>query len=446
MSASPRSARHLSFLALSVAMTLSLGLLWPALPSAQESPGDERIQAETLKVLPEILEMRHTIHQHPELGNRETETAALVAEHLRSLGFEVKTGIGYTGIVAVLEGGKPGPLIAVRADMDGLPVTEDTGYAFASTDQTTYLGKEVGVMHACGHDIHTAVQLGVASVLAAMRDDLQGTVQFIFQPAEEGPPPGEEGGAELMLAEGIWDDIKPEAVFGLHTFAEMEVGKVGYTVGPSFAAVDHFRVRLLGRQAHGAQPHKSVDPVVMAAQAVMALQTIRSRNLHALEPSVVTVGIVRGGERFNIIPAEVLLEGTVRTYSPTVRDTVERRMNEILGGVAAAAGGAYEMDYERGSPATINDYDLSMNTVPVMERVLGRSNVSQLQPTMGGEDFALFANEVPGFYFRLGMVKPGTTSGGHHTPTFKADDASLEVGIRVMSTILMDYLASGGLK
>jgi amidohydrolase len=427
-------------------MTLSLGLLWPVLPVAQESPVDERIQVETLKVLPEILEMRHTIHQHPELGNRETETAALVAEHLRSLGLDVQTGIGYTGIVAVLEGGKPGPLIAVRADMDGLPVTEDTGYAFASTDKTTYLDKEVGVMHACGHDIHTAVQLGVASVLAAMRDDLQGTVQFIFQPAEEGPPPGEEGGAELMLAEGIWKDIKPEAVFGLHTFAEMEVGKVGYTVGPSFAAVDHFRVRLLGRQAHGAQPHKSVDPVVMAAQAVMALQTIRSRNLHALEPSVVTVGIVRGGERFNIIPAEVLLEGTVRTYSPTVRDTVERRMNEILGGVAAAAGGAYEMDYERGSPATINDYDLSMNTVPVMERVLGRSNVQQLQPTMGGEDFALFANEVPGFYFRLGMVKPGTTSGGHHTPTFKADDASLEVGIRVMSTILMDYLASGGLK
>jgi amidohydrolase len=446
MFSSPRSTRHLSFLALPVAMTLSLGLLWPVLPAAQESPVDERIQVETLKVLPEILEMRHTIHQHPELGNRETETAALVAEHLRSLGLEVRTGIGYTGIVAVLEGGKPGPLIAVRADMDGLPVTEDTGYAFASTDKTTYLDKEVGVMHACGHDIHTAVQLGVASVLAAMRDDLQGTVQFIFQPAEEGPPPGEEGGAELMLAEGIWEDSKPEAVFGLHTFAEMEVGQVGYTVGPSFAAVDHFRVRLLGRQAHGAQPHKSVDPVVMAAQAVMALQTIRSRNLHALEPSVVTVGIVRGGERFNIIPAEVLLEGTVRTYSPTVRDTVERRMNEILGGVAAAAGGAYEMDYERGSPATINDYDLSMNTVPVMERVLGRANVSQLQPTMGGEDFALFANEVPGFYFRLGMVKPGTTSGGHHTPTFKADDASLEVGIRVMSTILMDYLASGGLK
>jgi amidohydrolase len=446
MLASTRPRVQLSFFRISIAAALSAGLLWPALPVAQDAPGDERIQVETLRVLPDIIEKRHTIHQHPELGNRETGTAALVAEHLRSLGLEVQTGIGYTGIVALLKGGKPGPMIAVRADMDGLPVTEDTGYSFASTDRTTYLDKEVGVMHACGHDIHTAVQLGVASVLAAMQDDLPGTVQFIFQPAEEGPPPGEEGGAELMLAEGIWKDVKPEAVFGLHTFSEMEVGKVGYTIGPSFAAVDHFRVRLLGRQAHGAQPHKSVDPVVMAAQAVMALQTIRSRNLHALEPSVLTVGIVRGGERFNIIPAEVLLEGTVRTYSPIVRDTVERRMNEILGGIAAAAGGAYEMDYDRGSPATINDYDLSMKTAPVMERVLGQANVSQLQPTMGGEDFALFANEVPGFYFRLGMVAPGTESGGHHTPTFKADDGSLEVGIRVMSNILLDYLASGGLK
>jgi amidohydrolase len=303
MLASSRPRVRLSFFRISVAAALSAGLLWPALPVAQDAPGDERIQVETLRVLPDIIEKRHTIHQHPELGNRETGTAALVAEHLRSLGLEVQTGIGYTGIVALLKGGKPGPMIAVRADMDGLPVTEDTGYSFASTDRTTYLDKEVGDMHACGHDIHTAVQLGVASVLAAMQDDLPGTVQFIFQPAEEGPPPGEEGGAELMLAEGIWKDVKPEAVFGLHTFSEMEVGKVGYTIGPSFAAVDHFRVRLLGRQAHGAQPHKSVDPVVMAAQAVMALQTIRSRNLHALEPSVVTVGIVRGGERFNIIPA-----------------------------------------------------------------------------------------------------------------------------------------------
>ncbi|MCZ6599462.1 MAG: amidohydrolase [Acidobacteria bacterium] len=429
---------------------LLLGFLWtpgpPALAASGQTPDDERIAAATQSILTEITEERHQIHQHPELGNRETRTAALVAEHLRKLGLEVKTGIAYTGVVGILKGGRPGPVIAVRADMDGLPVTEDTGYAFASTDRTSYLGKEVGVMHACGHDIHTAVQLGVASVMASFQEDLPGTIQFIFQPAEEGPPPGEKGGAELMLEEGLFRDLRPEVVFGLHTFAEMEVGKVGYTVGPAFAAVDHFRARIIGRQSHGAQPQQSVDPVVMAAQTVMGLQTIRSRNLHPLEPSVVTVGIVRGGERFNIIPAEVLLEGTVRTYDPEVRDIVERRMHEILGGITQAGGGSYEMDYQRGSPATINDVALARWAVPVMTRVVGAANITELPPTMGGEDFALFANEVPGFYYRLGIVQPGTVSGGHHTPTFKADDASLEVGIRVMSTILVDYLASGGLR
>ena len=432
----------------SLPILLILGFSWalgpPTEAAAGQIPDDDRIAAATQRVLAQITDVRHQIHQHPELGNRETQTAALVAEHLRELGMEVKTDIAYTGVVGILQGSLPGPVISVRADMDGLPVTENTGYAFASTDHTTYLGQEVGVMHACGHDIHTAVQLGVASVLASFRDDLPGTVQFIFQPAEEGPPPGEKGGAELMLEEGLFRDLRPEAVFGLHTFAEMEVGKVGYTVGPAFAAVDHFRARIIGRQSHGAQPQQSVDPVVMAAQVVMALQTIRSRNLHPLEPSVITVGIVRGGERFNIIPAEVLLEGTVRTYDPEVRDTVERRMNEILGGITLAGGGSYEMDYQRGSPATINDVALSRWAVPVMTRVVGPGNITELPPTMGGEDFALFANEVPGFYYRLGMVRPGTASGGHHTPTFKADDGSLEVGIRVMSTILVDYLASGG--
>ena len=444
MSILPSSRRLIPFLPALLLVGLFMTPVPPAVAADAQVPDDERIAAATQGVLGEITEARHQIHQHPELGNRETLTAALVAAHLRKLGLEVKTGIAYTGVVGILKGGRPGPVIAVRADMDGLPVTEDTGYAFASTDRATYLGQEIGVMHACGHDIHTAVQLGVASVLASFREDLPGTVQFIFQPAEEGPPPGEKGGAELMLAEGVFSDLRPEAVFGLHTFSDMEVGKAGYTVGPAFAAVDHFRARVMGRQAHGAQPQKSVDPVVMAAQAIMALQTIRSRNLHPLEPSVVTVGIVRGGERFNIIPAEILLEGTVRTYDAEVRDMVERRMNEILGGVTQAGGGSYALDYQRGSPATINDAALAAWAAPVMARVLGRANVTELPPTMGGEDFALFANEVPGFYYRLGMVKPGTASGDHHTPTFKADDGSLEVGIRVMSTILVDYLAGGG--
>jgi amidohydrolase len=406
--------------------------------SSAQSP---EIDAAVERFAPEIVEMRHQIHQHPELGNRELETAALVVEHLRKLGFEdVRTGVAHTGVVAVLRGGRPGPTIAVRADMDALPVTEDTPLPFKSTVRTEYLGQEVGVSHACGHDIHTSVQLGVASVLASLRDELPGTVVFIFQPAEEGPPPGELGGADLMLAEGAFDDPRPEAVFGLHAFAEMEVGKVGYTVGPAFAAVDHFRIEIQGQQSHGAYPHMGVDPVVMAAQAVTALQTIRSRNVHPLQPSVVSVGIVRGGTRFNIIPDSVHLEGTVRTYDEGVRDQIQKRMGEILAGVTAAGGGSYELDYERGSPATINDPELSAKVIPSMVAVLGEDNVLEVESTMGGEDFAYFALEVPGFYYRLGMVKPGTESGGHHTPTFLADDGSVPVGMRVMSNLLWDYL------
>jgi len=275
-----------------------------------------------------------------------------------------------------------------------------------------------------------------------MRDRIPGTVKFIFQPAEEGPPPGEEGGAELMVREGDMDAPRPSAVFGLHAFAEMEVGKLGYTPGPALAAVDHFRIRIIGKQAHGAAPHLSVDPVIMASQAVMALQTIRSRNLSPLAPSVVTVGIIRGGTRFNIIPGDVQMEGTVRTYDAGVRDQIETRMGEILAGITAAGGGSYELDYERGTPATINDEALTERMAPTLAVVVGAENVDVLEPTMGGEDFAYFANEVPGFYFRLGTVKPGTVSGGHHTPTFQADDASIPIGMRAMSNLLLDYLRS----
>ncbi len=383
--------------------------------------------------------MRHTIHQNPELGNREFETAALVAEHLRSLGIEVQEGVGHTGVVGVLVGGRPGPVVAVRADMDALPVTEDTPYPFKSTVRTMYLGQEVGVSHACGHDIHTAVQLGVASVLAELRDEIPGTVKLIFQPAEEGAPPGEEGGASLMVAEGVLEDPRPSAIFGLHT-GPMEVGTVGLAVGPAYAAVDHFYITISGRQAHGAYPHMSVDPIVLAAQVVTALQTIRSRNLPPLAPSVITVGMIHGGERFNIIPAEVRMEGTVRTYSEDVRNSVEQRMGEIVDGIARAGGGTSEVTYDRGSPATINDPELAEMMLPALRRVLGDANVQDHEPATAGEDFAFFANEVPGFYFSLGMIKPGTTSGGHHTPTFQADDSSIPVGMRAMTSLLFDYL------
>lgn len=386
-------------------------------------------------------ELRHQIHQNPELGNREFETAKLIAEHLRALDLEVHTGVAHTGVVAILRGGRPGPVVAVRADMDALPVTEATPYSFKSTVRTTYLGQDVGVSHACGHDIHTAVQLGLASVLASMRRDISGTIKFIFQPAEEGPPPGEDGGASLMVAEGVLQDPPPEVIFGLHSFSEMEVGKLGYTPGPALAAVDHFKIDVLGKQAHGAAPHLSVDPIVMASQAVTALQTIRSRNLSPLEPSVITVGIMRGGTRFNIIPDAVHLEGTVRTYNPDVRDAVERRMSEILDGITKAGGGTFALEYDRGTPATVNDVALSERMTPTLQRVVGTDNVTIIDPTMGGEDFAYYANEIPGFFFRLGTVKPGTVSGGHHTPTFMADDASIPIGMRAMANLVLDYLA-----
>jgi amidohydrolase len=319
---------------------------------AQSQKVDEAVEAHAA----EIIRLRHQLHQYPELGNREFETAKLVAAHLESLGFDViQTGVAHTGVVGILRGGGSGPVVAVRADMDALPVTEDTPYPFKSTVRTTYLGQEVGVSHACGHDIHTAVQLGVASVLASMRDEIPGTVKFIFQPAEEGPPPGEDGGAEVMVQEGVLSDPAPAAIFGLHANPDLEVGQVGYSSGPALASSDQFRITISGKQSHGAAPHLSIDPVVMASQAVTAFQTIRSRNLNPLQPSVISVGIIRGGERFNIIPEQVYMEGTVRTYNEGVRDEIERRLDEILAGITQAGGGTYEYEYERGAPPTINN-------------------------------------------------------------------------------------------
>ena len=427
-------------------LPLPLATLLPALfavPLGAQEPGDwdDRIRAAVTQHEEETVAFRRHIHEFPELGNREFETARRVAEHLRALGFdEVREKIAHTGVVGVLRGGRPGPVIAVRADMDALPVTEDTDLPFASKVRTTYNDQEVGVMHACGHDVHTAVQYGVASVLAGMREDLPGTILFVFQPAEEGPPPGEEGGAELMLREGVFADPRPQAVFGLHTLSGFPLGKIGYTSGPALAAVDHFRATIRGTQTHGAQPQAGVDPVVMAAQAILGLQTIASRNVHPLQPVVVTVGMVHGGQRFNIIPESVALEGTVRTYDPEVRDLVERRMAEVLDGVTASGGGAYELDYDRGMPATINDGELTEESLPSVVRAVGAENAEELDPTMGGEDFSFFANEVPGFYYRLGVHREGTRTGPHHSPFFRADDASVAIGMRVMATVLTDYL------
>ena len=445
------SHRLPSFARLRSGALLTAALAWLALPAgaaAQEEAAasdaaglHERVDAAVQRVTDGIVEIRHEIHANPELGNREDDTAELVAERLRSLGYDrVETGVAHTGVVALLEGGEPGPVVAVRADMDALPVKERTDLSFASGDSATWNGQQVPVMHACGHDVHTSVGLGVAEVLAGMREELPGTVKMIFQPAEEGPPEGERGGADLMRDRGVLENPRPGAIFALHAFPDMEVGEVGWNAGPSLAAVDHFYVTVEGEQSHGAYPHLGVDPVVMASQAVTALQTLRSRNTNPLEPSVVTVGMIHGGERFNIIPEQVKLEGTVRTYSDSTRDRIERRMEEVLAGITEAGGGDYELRYDRVTPATINDASLATGAADLWERTLEGVEVEEVPPVMGGEDFAYFSREVPGFYFRLGTTDPEHGSGGLHTPTFRASDEAVPVGIRAMSHLVVGYL------
>jgi amidohydrolase len=363
---------------------------------------------------------------------------------MRDLGLEVRTGIAHTGVIALIHGGQPGPLVAVRADMDALPVTEETDFPFRSTVRTQYDGQEVGVAHACGHDVHTTVAIGVATVLAGMRKTLPGTVMMIFQPAEEGVPKGEEGGAKMMLAEGLFAQTRPDAIFALHTGPELPIGQVGFGSGPVYASSDRFRVTLHGKQSHGAHPHLGVDPVGLASQVVLDFQTIVSRTLDPIEPAVLSVGIMRGGERFNIIPADVYLEGTVRAFDEAVQDTVEARMRTILDGLSNAAGASYDFEYERMNPPVYNDPPLSAWARESLVRALGAEAVVDIPPTMGAEDFAWFAKEVPGFYFRLGTVESGTTSGSWHTPTFRAGDGSIEVGVHAMTALVLDYLKSGG--
>ena len=392
---------------------------------------------------PQLIELRHRIHQNPELSNRETQTAELVAAHLRALGLEVHTGIAKTGVVALLKGGKPGPLIAVRADMDALPVIEETDFPFKSTKKDTFLGQEVGVAHACGHDIHTTSLLGVASVLSALKAEIPGSILFIFQPAEEGPPPARRAGASLMLEEGLFKQYNPTAVFALHSFPELTVGQIGFNPGPTMAAVDQFRIKIKGKQSHGAYPNLSIDPIVTGAEAVMALQTIRSRNLSPLEPSVLTVGIFRGGERFNIIPGEVDARGdgahlqrggAHHGRAAHARDPGRHHQGQrgdVRDGVPEErAGDGQQPGAHPEGPA------------PARADRGRRQRQDRWSPAMGGEDFAYFADEVPGFFYRLGVLKPGTTSGGLHTPTFRGDDSAVPVGIRIMSRLLVDYLAS----
>ena len=391
-------------------------------------------------ILEQAIAWRHVIHQNPELSNREVRTAQLVAAALTKMGYRVQEGVGHTGVVAILHGGKPGPVVAARADMDALPITEQTDLPFRSTVKATYLGQEVGVAHACGHDIHTSVLLGVAAVLSRQRQTLPGTIKLIFQGAEEGPPPGERGGAQLMRDQGALDNPRPQAIFALHSFPDQPVGEVGYSVGPAFAASDQFTLTVQGRPAHGAFPQLAKDPIVMAAAIVTSWQSIVARNVDPLDAAVLTVGMIRGGTRYNIIPETVELQGTVRTLKADVQTLMENRMREMTSGITQAHGGTFTFDYQRNNPATINDPALARWAAKALVNTVGEGHVHELPPTMGAEDFAYFAQVVPGFYFRLGVHKPGTETGGLHTPTFRGDDSAIEVGIRAMSELLLSYL------
>ena len=433
-----------SFLAL---LPLAADISAPCLAAAPVKPAaqatqvtDAAINAAVERDAPAMIELRHQVHQHPELSNREFETSKLVAAKLQALGLEVQTGIAHTGVVGILRGAKPGPVAAVRSELDALPVTEDTQYSFKSTVRTTFNGQDVGVAHACGHDIHIAAILGVATVLASMRDQLHGTVMFIFQPAEEGAPEGEEGGAELMLKEGIFSKLQPDAIFGMHSIGGMDVGQLGYWVGASAASDAFFRIEFHGKQAHAAFPQESIDPVIMAAEAVMDLQTIRTRNLSASDTAVMSVSTLHSGVRANITPDQATLGGIIRTFDDKVDAKIQKRMGEIVNSIAQGNGGSAELHFYNQVPALISDPALVQRMLPALDRAVGPSNVKQAQPVAAADDFSFLGKNAPEFFFQLGTQKPGTVSGGNHTPNFAADDASISIGMRAMTEVLVDYL------
>jgi amidohydrolase len=413
----------------------------PAPAAALHVEVDRRAEA----VLPKVVAWRRDVHQHPELGNRETRTSALVAEHLRALGLEVRTGVAHTGVVGLLRGGRPGPVVALRADMDALPVTEEVDLPFKSTVRTTYNGRETGVMHACGHDNHVAVLMGVAEVLAGMRAELPGSVKFVFQPAEEGAPAGEEGGAEVMVREGVLDAPKVDAIFGLHVFP-YPVGTLHTRPGGLMASSDTLRITVRGRQTHGALPWEGVDPVVTASQIVLALQTVASRQVDLTRsPVVVSVGSIQGGIRSNIIPDAVALEGTIRTFDPTIRRDVHARVRRIAQSVAASAGAEAQVEITDGAPVTVNDAGLVARMRPSLVRVAGDDKVdTSARVTTTAEDFAYYAEKVPAMFFFLGVTPEGAdpaTVAPNHSPRFFADEGALVTGVRALSSLALDYLA-----
>ena len=413
-------------------------------------PAPKPIDLEALAAALEarVIAWRRDFHQHPELGNRERRTAEIVAKHLRALGLQVTEGVAHTGVVGLLEGARPGPTVALRADMDALPVEEQVDVPFASRVRTEWNGMDCGVMHACGHDSHTAMLMGVAELLAGQRARIAGNVKFLFQPAEEGVPEDEEGGAQLMIQEGCMESPKVGAVFGLHVTSNHEVGKLGYRSGPLMASSDELRIFLRGEQTHGAMPWRGVDPIVIGSQIVMGLQTIVSRKLDVTrEPSVVTVGVFQGGNRVNIVPDEVRMEGTIRTFDEGQRGEIHAHVKHITEMIASAGGAKARVQIKRGYDVVVNDPALTAFAVPVMERVAGAGNVGVVDKVCGAEDFAFFQKVVPGVFIRVGCRPKGMAlkdAAPNHSPRFFVDEACLKLGVKTLSALALEWLAANG--
>lgn len=424
---------------------ITASFTWPAFgqPAPSAMPIPSEVMASIEAIHEQMITWRRDIHQHPELGNREFRTSKMVADHLRSLGIEIQTDVAHTGVVGLLKGGQPGPVIALRADMDALPVTERNDLPFRSQVVSEYNGQQVGVMHACGHDTHVAMLMATASVLAKHKDRIRGTVKFLFQPAEEGPPVGEEGGAELMVKEGVMRNPDVDYVFGIHVNSQTDVNTITYRPGGTMASADDFRLVVKGQQAHGAYPWSSIDPIVTAAHIITAAQTIVSRNVNVTEnAAVVTFGSVQGGVRSNIIPEEVVMLGTIRALSHEDRRLVHDNFRRIVNNVAEAMGASVEiqMPYTTSYPVTFNDADLVNRTLPILRAVAGDENIKLRHPVTGAEDFSFFAREAPGFMFFLGgkpLDVPVEESPSHHTPDFYIDESGLLLGVKAYVGIVM---------
>ena len=420
----------------------------PAALPAQAPTLAARADAAVERVMPKVVGWRRDLHQHPELSNREVRTGKMVAAHLRALGLEVRDSVAHTGVVGVLRGGRPGPVVALRADMDALPVAEETDLPFRSTARSTYNGQDVGVMHACGHDAHTAMLMGAAEVLAGMKAELPGTVVFIFQPAEEGVPAGETGGAPQMIEEGALARPKVDAIFGLHVFSRLASGTLHYKPLGIMASSDQLRIVVRGRQTHGALPWQGVDPIVVASQIVTGLQTITARQTDVtLAPAIVTIGRIAGGTRFNIIPDSVVMEGTIRAFDDAMQKDIHARIRRTAEKIAESAGGTADVEIAaNGNPVTSNDPALTERMLPTLRRVAGADKVKLAQVTTTAEDFSHYQRQVPGVFLFLGITPPGpemTSAAPNHSPRFMVDESAMPTGVRTLVGLAVDYLTGG---